>query len=370
MVSPEKYGCCVCKRQLKGKRKRPVSVNIAKVLRTRGIETTNVSTICDTCRLSNKNTLSKNISRIPIQGSPNENSISLPIVTAGKCNKSCIICRKTGSLKCIPREARMDIFINFGILVPLGARCCPLHLTGNFIKPSTHVHTSMFRKKSTALNSDEIVSLFNDLRKVASTSQSRRMSFDNHLLSDEDYKTLLGVSIDQFIDLNQHVTSMRNTKERTIRNAIGIFLFKMKCGLSNALIATLFGFSSRRQVARIIQQTRTALVRDFVPLHLGFSHLSRDTIVNDHTTDIAKQFFSDPISDTVILVMDSTYVFIQKSSAYRFQRLSYSMHKNRPLVKPFVITSTDGYIVDVMGPYLSNCKNNDASIIKHIITSN
>lgn len=65
----------------------------------------------------------------------------------------------------------------------------------------------------------------------------------------------------------------------------------MKCGLSNALIATLFGFSSRRQVARIIQQTRTALVRDFVPLHLGFSHLSRDTIVNDHTTDIAKQIF-------------------------------------------------------------------------------
>lgn len=143
----------------------------------------------------------------------------------------------------------------------------------------------MFRKKSTALNSDEIVSLFNDLRKVASTSQSPRMSFDNHLLSDADYKTLLRVSMDQFIDLNQHVISMRNTKERTIRNAIGIFLFKMKCGLSNTLIATLFGVSSRRQVARIIHQTRTALVRDFVPLHLGFSHMSRDTIVNDHTTD-------------------------------------------------------------------------------------
>lgn len=83
------------------------------------------------------------------------------------------------------------------------------------------------------------------------------MSFDNHLLSDEDYKTLLGVSIDQFINLNQHVTSMRNTKDRTIRNTVGIFLFNMKCGLSNALIAIPFGFSSRRQVARIIQQTRT-----------------------------------------------------------------------------------------------------------------
>lgn len=103
---------------------------------------------------------------------------------------------------------------------------------------------------------------------------------------------------------------------------------------------------------------------------MGFGHLSRDTIVNDHTTDSAKQFFSDPISDTVIIVMDGTYVFIQKSSAYRFQRLSYSMHKNRPLVKPCVLTSTDCYIVNVMGRNLSNGKNNDASIIKHIITSN
>ena len=46
------------------------------------------------------------------------------------------------------------------------------------------------------------------------------------------------------------------------------------------------------------------------------------------------------------------------------------MHKNRPLVKPFVIISTDGYIIDVMGPYLSNGKTNDSSIIKRIITSN
>lgn len=138
------------------------------------------------------------------------------------------------------------------------------------IKPAISLnHQHMFihqcSEKSTALNSDEIVSLFNYLIKVSSTSQSHRMSFDNHLLSDEHYKTLLGVSIDQFIDLNQHVTSMRYTKEKIIRNAIGIFLFKTKFWLSYALIATLFGFSSRKQVARIIQQTRTALVRNFGP---------------------------------------------------------------------------------------------------------
>lgn len=262
----------------------------------------------------------------------------------------------------------MDIFINFGILVPVGARWCSFHLSGNFIKPSTYVHKSMFKKKSISMNSNEIMKLFDDIRKAA--NHNRRLSFDDHRLTEEDYTPLLGISKDQFNDLNLHVPSMRSSKERTVRNAIGIFLFKMKSGLSNGLIATLFEFKSRRKVAHIIQQARTALAKDFVPFNLGFSHLSRESLVNDHTTDIAKQLFSDPISDTVILVMDGTYVFIQKSSAYRFQRLSYSMHKNRPLVKPFVITSTDGYIVDVMGPYLSNGKNNDSSIIKHIITSN
>lgn len=63
----------------------------------------------------------------------------------------------------------------------------------------------------------------------------------------------LGVSIDQLIDLNLHVTSMRNTKERPVRNAIGIYLFKMKCGLSNALIATLFSSSEPKKFV----QTKT-----------------------------------------------------------------------------------------------------------------
>jgi hypothetical protein len=35
-----------------------------------------------------------------------------------------------------------------------------------------------------------------------------------------------------------------------------------------------------------------------------------------------------------------------------------------------MITSTDGYILDVMGPYFANGKNNDSSIITHIVKSN
>jgi hypothetical protein len=35
-----------------------------------------------------------------------------------------------------------------------------------------------------------------------------------------------------------------------------------------------------------------------------------------------------------------------------------------------IITSTDGYILSVLGPFLADSKNNDASIIKHCLFEN
>jgi hypothetical protein len=43
------------------------------------------------------------------------------------------------------------------------------------------------------------------------------------------------------------------------------------------------------------------------------------------------------------------------------------MHKARPLVKPMVIVTTTGYFVTVMGPYFADSKNNDASILNHML---
>ncbi|XP_061192880.1 uncharacterized protein LOC133201100 [Saccostrea echinata] len=46
------------------------------------------------------------------------------------------------------------------------------------------------------------------------------------------------------------------------------------------------------------------------------------------------------------------------------------MHKGRPLIKPMVVVTTTGYFVSILGPYLADRKNNDASILTHIINSN
>jgi len=69
--------------------------------------------------------------------------------------------------------------------------------------------------------------------------------------------------------------------------------------------------------------------------------------------------------DQVVLILDGTYVYHQKSSNNEYQRRSYSGQKKKPLCKPFTIVTTNGYVVDMLGPYSANL--NDAEILKEVL---
>lgn len=107
-----------------------------------------------------------------------------------------------------------------------------------------------------------------------------------------------------------------------------------------------------------------------MPHYLGFSHISRDDVIQRHTSLLAKELLSDLTDNSAILVLDGTYIYIQKSGNFSFSRRSFSMHKHRPLVKPMMIVSTTGYIISALGPYLADSRNNDANILNHIIVTN
>ena len=83
-----KYGCCVCKRQLKGKLKRDVSKKLKKVLEEKGIEVNEKRQICNQCRLS------KIHFKLHVQPCTKvkANEVSLPFVSAGKSNSKCAFC--------------------------------------------------------------------------------------------------------------------------------------------------------------------------------------------------------------------------------------------------------------------------------------
>lgn len=55
----------------------------------------------------------------------------------------------------------------------------------------------------------------------------------------------------------------------------------------------------------------------------------------------------------------------QKSSNNEFQKKTYSGQKKVPLCKPFTICTTDGYVIDMLGPYPANL--NDAEILRTLL---
>jgi hypothetical protein len=145
--------------------------------------------------------------------------------------------------------------------------------------------------------------------------------------------------LDQFDNLLNNIISMRNSYVRSIRVALTVFLVKMRLGVSNRVLASLFHLKNKRVVSRIIHEVTEALLKDFVPYHLGFQHIDRKTILQHHQISIASQLMADQ-DDQVIVVMDGTYLYVQKSSNNKFQRRSFSMHKHRHLIKPMITTAT------------------------------
>jgi hypothetical protein len=144
---------------------------------------------------------------------------------------------------------------------------------------------------------------------------------------------------EQFNDLVGAVSSMRNSTVRSIRVAVAAFLAKMRLGLSNRVLAVLFHLKNKCVVSRIIAQVRTSLMKDFVPLHLGFQHIDHQAAIDHHQTATATILHTTK-PDQLCVVADSTYLFIQKSMNNEFQRRSYSVHKHRNLVKPMILTTT------------------------------
>jgi len=144
--------------------------------------------------------------------------------------------------------------------------------------------------------------------------RQKRLDFDNaQSLSDDEYKTFTSLSKSQFDDLVSQISeySIRNSSNRSIRTAIAILLCKLRLGLSNDMLAILFQLPDKRAVSRALESARGALMNDFVPHNLGFNHITRRKIIDQHTSTIAQQLMCDSKSDKAIIVVDSTYIYIQ-----------------------------------------------------------
>jgi uncharacterized membrane protein required for colicin V production len=68
---------------------------------------------------------------------------------------------------------------------------------------------------------------------------------------------------------------MRETHIRSVRTALAVFLVKIRLGLINRVLASLFHLKDKRIVSDIIHLVRLALIKDFTPHHIGLQHIDR-----------------------------------------------------------------------------------------------
>ena len=75
--------------------------------------------------------------------------------------------------------------------------------------------------------------------------------------------------------------------------------------------------------------------------------------------------YTDP--SQIVIILDGTYIYIQKSSKFELQKGTWSMQKGRNLVKTMIVCSTDGYIIGIHGLHQADGHNNDVSILNEMM---
>ncbi|WAR05886.1 hypothetical protein MAR_021255 [Mya arenaria] len=380
------FQCVVCKTRTNPKNRRKINSELKQlILKRLPIELKDTDVLCNKCRIKHFYKLSpvENFDNKLIDQSDNEEyqppvskktsfasppSVRLNIPSTPKSHSRCFICKRPGpKLIVVPSEARFTAFVQRNVIIKSGTRCCPVHMDESQIKDEAL--QSVKASESAFVNRAIVLELLNKLRASCNKTQKR---FDFNTLNNEEYVDLTGLNKEAIRDIFAGVEGrIRNTPVRDILTTVGIFFFKLKSGLSNTILSIIFGIS-KSSVRRAIATTRQTLKENFLPLNLGFNHISRQKVINQHTRQLARSLFVDEAGDSsrLILVLDGTYIYIQKSQNHHFQRRSYNMHKGRPLVKPMVIVTTSGHYMSVLGPYLSDEKNNDAKILNHIINTN
>lgn len=286
-----------------------------------------------------------------------ENKIT---VDSAKFNEhQCLIC-KAPKRNRLPAIAALEIFIKHRIYIKSGARCCKEHIDDGCMLKNECIDSLEIESKDQ--NAKDIHKLLDDLCNEVSMQRRKSIdSFDNW--TEQECKIMTSFSKTQIKSLiSKYKLNLRNTKARSVSTALAVYLTKLKSGFPNKHLSVVFHLTVD-QIKRCIKTVRNQLKNTIVKEKLGLENINRE-MLKSHMTTFAKELMIEN-DNQIVSIWDGTYAYIQKSGNNRFQRQSWSVQKNRSLIKPFVACAPDGYILNVYGPFQASM--NDAKIMKEVM---
>lgn len=287
--------------------------------------------------------------------------VELPFPRLASTEKLCCICGSDDNRCRISFEARSQVFKKRKIFIPDGNRCCQKHLFNKDRFLYEDIENLRVHSHSITITVDELTNLLGKLAIDADSSILDKIG--DFSCSEHQMNVFTGLSWDNIIKLRDMMTSMRNSQTRNVTQALTVFLFKLRTGSSNAVTASVLGLDHEQIVSEYCNSVIQSFEKDVLPTRFGIHAITRETIA-ENSSNMVKNLFqlSD---DKLMLICDGTYIRHQKSSNNDYQRKSFSGQKKVPLCKPFTICTTNGYIVDMMGPFEANI--NDAQILGTIL---
>lgn len=143
------------------------------------------------------------------------------------------------------------------------------------------------------------------------------------------------------------------------------YLTKIRTGHSHEEIGLLCRVS-KATVTRRCDLVRNHLKSVVVPLYLNVERNRQELVAQKSV--ISRLLFDKDDTETVHIILDGTYIYLQKSSNYKFQKQTYNSHKKRNYFKIMMGVTTSGKIVFTLGPFTAN--DNDASITTKLLNFN
>ncbi|CAK1587675.1 unnamed protein product [Parnassius mnemosyne] len=251
----------------------------------------------------------------------------------------------------VPSALRVRLFCDYNYYVPPECRICNYHLNSNswdLLLESIYNPIKTF----SAAHIEDFATLLKD-------NMNHHIDFENiHSMPEHTVHYYLGLSKAQYEQILSEVPRLSSKHRGSF--ALAAYLMKLRTGDSDERMSALLQVP-RSTLERLMNMTREILNQDFVPLNVGINHISRAEIAQRNLL-IPNGIYGGE-DRRPIIIADGTYIYIEKSSNYLYQKKTYSLHKYRNLIKPFLFVCSDGYIIDILGPY--HATTSDADIINN-----
>lgn len=142
-------------------------------------------------------------------------------------------------------------------------------------------------------------------------------------ISEERLKAFTGHTWEQVLKIQEMLTSMRNSENRNILQALIIFLFKIRTANSNRLIAAILDIKIAIVNDSIISVIK-CLKEVVLPQKFGLPTYTRDFLLTQ-TSKVPELLYG--FTNCLVLICDGTYLRHEKSSNNIYQRKAYSGQK-------------------------------------------